>query len=51
MAMDADRYLTGVPIDLFQPHIILPSQHFEPPGKFAPEHRLMNQIMGSTIGL
>ena len=38
--MDADRYLTGVPSDLFKPHVILPSQHFDPPKKFAPEHRL-----------
>ncbi len=29
--MDVDRYLTGVPIDLFQPHVILPAQHFNPP--------------------
>jgi hypothetical protein len=30
MAMDADRYLTGVPINLFQPHVIVPAQHFDP---------------------
>jgi hypothetical protein len=49
MAMDVDRYLTGVPIDLFQPHIILPSQHFEPPGKFAPEHRLMMAVLDDAV--
>jgi hypothetical protein len=49
MAIDADRYLTGVPIDMFQPHILLPSQYFEPPGKVAPEHRLMMAVLADAI--
>lgn len=38
--MDADRYLPGAPSDLFRPRVILPSQHFDSPKKFTPEHRL-----------
>jgi hypothetical protein len=47
--MDADRYLTGVPIDLFQPHIILPAQHFNPPKKLAPEQRLMMAVLDDAV--
>jgi hypothetical protein len=49
MAMDVDRYLTGVPIDLFQPQVILPAQHFNPPKKLASEHRLMMAVLGDAV--
>ena len=49
MAMDVDRYLTGVPLDLFQPHLILPAQHFHPPKKLAPEHRLMMAVLDDAV--
>jgi hypothetical protein len=49
MAMDVDRYLTGVPIDLFRPHVILPAQHFNPPKKLAPEHRLMMAVLDDAL--
>ena len=48
--MDVDRYLTGVPMDLFQPHVILPAQHFNPPKKLAPEHRLLMAVLDDAVG-
>ena len=39
--MDMDALSTGVPLSLFQPLLILPEQHFDPPHKLAPEYRLM----------
>ena len=47
--MDVDRYLTGVPIGLFQPHVILPSQDFTPPKKFTPERRLMMAVLDDAV--
>jgi hypothetical protein len=47
--MDVDRYLTGVPIDLFQPQVILPAQHFNLPKKIAPEHRLMMAVLDDAV--
>lgn len=49
MAVEADRYLMGDPIDRFQPHTIFPSQHFEPPGKLAPEQRLMMAVLDAAV--
>jgi hypothetical protein len=49
MAMDVDRYLTGVPIELFEPHIVLPVQHFNPPKRLAPEHRLMMAVLDDAV--
>jgi hypothetical protein len=47
--MDLDQYLTGVLIDLFQPHVIVPAQHFNPPKKLAPEHRLMMAVLDDAV--
>lgn len=47
--MDVDRYLAGVPIDLFQPHVILPAQHFTAPQKLAPEQRLMMAVLHDAL--
>ena len=47
--MDVDRYLTGVPIGLFQPHVILPSQDFTSPKQFAPERRLMTAVLDDAV--
>jgi hypothetical protein len=47
--MDVDRYLTGVPLDLFQPHVLLPAQHFHPPKKLAPEQRLMMAVLDDAV--
>jgi hypothetical protein len=49
MAMDVDRYLAGVPMDLLQPHVILPAQHFNPPKRLAPEHRLMVAVLDDAV--
>jgi hypothetical protein len=46
--MDADRYLRQS-IDLFQPHIILQSQYFEPPAKPAADHCLMMAVLDVRI--
>jgi hypothetical protein len=46
--MDADRYLTGVPSDLFEPHVILPAQ-LSPPKTLAPEHRLMMAVLDDAV--
>jgi hypothetical protein len=47
--MDVDWYLAGVPSDLFQPHVILPAQHFHPPKQLAPEHRLMMAVLDDAV--
>lgn len=47
--MNVDRHLTGAPIDLFQPHVILWAQHFNPPKRLAPEHRLMMAVLDDAI--
>jgi hypothetical protein len=49
MTMDEDRHLTGVPIDLLQPDLVLPVQHFNPPRKLAPEHRLMMAVVDDAL--
>lgn len=49
MAMDVDWYLSGLPVDLFEPRVILPAQHFHPPRKLAPEHRLMMAVLGDAV--
>lgn len=47
--MDLDRYLTELPSALLQPHVILPAQHFHPPKKLAPEHRLMMAVLNDAV--
>jgi hypothetical protein len=49
MSGDTDRYPIGSGFDLFQPQVILPSQHFKLPGKCAPEHRLMMAVVEDAI--
>src|SRR5512140_1705085 len=49
MSMDLDWYLTGVPHDLIEPHVILPAQHFTRPRKLAPEQRLMMAVLGAAV--
>ena len=34
---------------MVQPHVILPSQHFQPPGKLTPERRLMMAVLDDAI--
>jgi hypothetical protein len=41
MAIEANLRLAGVPIGMMQLDIVLPSQHFGPRRKQAPEQRLM----------
>jgi hypothetical protein len=47
--MDANRSLTGVPIDLVQPHVILSAPHFTPPKTLAPERRLMMAVLDDAV--
>lgn len=47
--MDLDGYPTGIPSDLFRPHVILPAQHFNPPQKLTPEHRLMIGVLDDAV--
>ena len=47
--MDLDQYLAGVPIGLFQPHVILPAQLFSPLKEFTPEHRLRAAILADAV--
>lgn len=49
MAMDVNRYMMGVSVDLLQPDAILPVQHFDPPKKLSPEHRLMMAIVDDAF--
>lgn len=49
MQMDVDHYLTGVPVALFEPLVILPAQHFDPPQKLAPEYRLMMAVLDDAV--
>jgi len=49
MAMNANLDLAEVPSDIFQPHVILPSQHFTRPGKLTPEHRLMIAVLDNAL--
>ena len=44
-----DRYLSGVPIGMLQPNIILPSQHFGVRAPLAPEQRLMIAVVQDAI--
>ena len=34
---------------MMQPHVILPSQFFEPRGRLTPEHRLRMAVLGDAI--
>jgi hypothetical protein len=49
MPTEVDRYLSGVPIGLIQPDIILPGQHFEPRRTQAPEQRLMIAVLHDAL--
>ena len=49
MASEADRYLAGVPIGMFQPHVILPPQHFHVRKPLVPEQRLMIAVVQDAI--
>jgi hypothetical protein len=47
--MEANLQLAGVPSSLTQPDIILPSQHFGPRRKQAPEQRLMSAVLYDAL--
>jgi hypothetical protein len=47
--MDVDRYLTGVPVRLFQPDVMLPAQQFPAHSKREPEHRLMMAVLEAAV--
>ncbi len=49
MTAELDRNLSGVPGDLLQPHIILPSQHFGDRKSLLPEIRLMVAVVEDAI--
>ena len=49
MAIEANLQLAGVPSSLTQPDIILPSQHFGPRRKQAPEQRLMIAVLHDAL--
>lgn len=47
--MAATLHLTGVPLSLLSPDVVLPSQHFAPHGKLVPERRLMIAVLHDAI--
>ena len=49
MLSEANLQLAGVPSNLTQFDIILPSQHFNSPGKHAPELRLMIAVLHDAL--
>jgi len=49
MSSEVDRYLSGVPIAMLQPNVILPSQHFGARKSLAPEQRLMIAVVQDAI--
>ena len=49
MAIEANLQLAGVPSSLMQLDIILPSQHFGPRRKHAPEQRLMIAVLHDAL--
>jgi len=49
MPTEVDRYLSGVPISLLQPNVILPAQQFGGSRHLAPEHRLMIAVLQDAI--
>ena len=49
MAIEANLQLAGVPTSLTQLDIILPSQHFGPQRKQAPEQRLMIAVLHDAL--
>ena len=49
MPAEVDRYLSGVPIGMLQPNVILPSQHFGARKPLAPEQRLMIAVVQDAI--
>jgi hypothetical protein len=49
MAMDVNFQLTGLPASLMRLHIVLPSQHFAPQRKQAPEQRLMIAVLRDAV--
>ena len=49
MAIEANLQLAGIPSSLTQLDIILPSQHFGPRRKQAPEQRLMIAVLHDAL--
>lgn len=49
MPTEVDHYLSGVPLSLLQPNVILPAQHFGGRRPLAPEHRLMIAVLQDAI--
>jgi hypothetical protein len=49
MTMDVNFRLTGLPASLMRLHIVLPSQHFTPQRKQAPEQRLMIAVLRDAV--
>ena len=49
MPTEVDRYLSGVPVDMLQPNVILPSQYFGARKPLAPEQRLMIAVVQDAI--
>jgi hypothetical protein len=49
MAMEANLHLGGVPIGMTPLDVVLPSQHFGPQRKQAPEQRLMIAVLHDAL--
>ena len=49
MTIEANLELAGIPSSFKQLDIILPSQHFGPQRKQAPEHRLMMAVLHDAL--
>lgn len=49
LAMDANRYLAEVAMDLFEPHVILPAQLLTPSKELTPERRLMAAVLADAV--
>jgi hypothetical protein len=49
MALEANGHLRDVSFDMMQPYIVLPSQHFGPRRKQAPEQRLMIAVLHDAL--
>jgi len=47
--MEANLHPAELPFGMAQPDIILPSQHFRPRNKQAPEHRLMIAVLRDAL--
>jgi hypothetical protein len=47
--MNRERYLMGMSMDLFRPHVIVPAQPFNPRKKLTAEHRLMMAVLDGAV--